>query len=159
MVLSTQNEQPTVWEGEALKLVCKADGAESLLFVNWWHFPWNQTQPEFVAGMDQTGTVQRGASYGEPSNHGHTRLEKLDWATFQLEIPSTSVRDSGTYECRVSERTGAQGGGLSWAQKMSITVKSLGKCHTSPFLNLRTISTFLLQWGAVEFGGVSSCIP
>ncbi|KAF6074122.1 CD101 molecule [Phyllostomus discolor] len=125
VVLSTQSEQQTVWEGEALTLVCKADGAESLLSASWWHFPRNQTQPEFVAGMDQAGTVQRGASYGEPSNHGRTRLEKMDWATFQLEISSTSVSDSGTYECRVSERTRAQGGGLSWAQKMSVTVKSL----------------------------------
>ncbi|KAM5294871.1 immunoglobulin superfamily member 2 [Glossophaga mutica] len=125
VVLSTQNEQQTVWEGAALTLVCKADGAEGLLFVSWRHFPCNQTQPEFVAGMDQAGTVQWGAFYGEAGNHGHTRLEKMDWATFQLEISSASVRDSGTYECRVSERTGAQGRGLSWAQKMSVTVKSL----------------------------------
>ncbi|XP_045673291.1 immunoglobulin superfamily member 2 isoform X2 [Phyllostomus hastatus] len=125
VVLSTQSEQQTVWEGEALTLVCKADGAESLLSASWWHFPRNQTQPEFVAGMDQAGTVQRGASYGEPSNHGRTRLEKMDWATFRLEISSTSISDSGIYECRVSERTRAQGGGLSWAQKMSVTVKSL----------------------------------
>lgn len=156
MVLSTQSAQQAVWEGQALTLVCEADGAESLLSVSWWHFPRNQTQPEFVAGMDQAGTVQRGASYGEPSSHGHTRLEKVDWATFQLEVSSTRVSDSGTYECRVSEGTGAQGGGLSWAQKTSVTVKSLGECHRNPSLNLRTIRTFLRQRGAVEFDGVSA---
>ncbi|XP_036894786.1 immunoglobulin superfamily member 2 [Sturnira hondurensis] len=125
VVLSTQNEQQTVWEGEALTFLCKADGAASPLSVDWWHFPRNQAQPEFVAAMDQAGTVRRGASYGEPSNHSHPRLEKMDWATFQLEISSTSIGDSGAYQCRVSERTGAQGGGLSWAQKVSVTVKPL----------------------------------
>ncbi|XP_054420762.1 immunoglobulin superfamily member 2 [Pteronotus mesoamericanus] len=125
VVLSTQNKQQTIWEGEALTLVCKADGAESPLSVSWWHIPQNQTQPEFVAGMDGDGTVQLDASYGKPSNHGRVRLEKRDWATFQLEIPSTNIRDSGTYECRVSERTQTQARGLSWTQKMSVTVKSL----------------------------------
>ncbi|KAM7054920.1 immunoglobulin superfamily member 2 isoform 1-T1 [Molossus nigricans] len=125
VVVSTQNKQQAVWEGEALTLLCKADGAEGLLSVDWWHVPQGQTQPEFVAGMEQDGTVQLGASYGKPTNHGHTRLEKIDWATFQLELTSTTVADGGTYECRVSERTQNQARGLSWTQKMSVTVKSL----------------------------------
>ncbi|KAK1328978.1 hypothetical protein QTO34_011149 [Cnephaeus nilssonii] len=121
----TQNKQQAVWEGEALTLLCKADGAESLLSVSWWHVPPGQTQPEFVAGMEQDGTVQLGASYGTPTNRGHARLEKTDWATFRLEITSTTVTDSGAYECRVFERFRSQARGLSWTQKMSITVKSL----------------------------------
>ncbi|XP_024894232.1 immunoglobulin superfamily member 2 isoform X2 [Pteropus alecto] len=125
VVMSTRNKQQVVWEGEALTLLCKADGAESLLSVNWWHVPQDQTQPEFVAGMKQDGTVQLSDSYGELNNHGNARLEKTDWGTFQLEIPSTSVTDSGTYECRVSERTRNQAGDLSWTQKIAVTVKSL----------------------------------
>lgn len=125
VVVSTKNKQPVVWEGEALTLFCKADGAESLLSVKWWHIPQDQTQPEFVAGMEQDGTVQLSASNGELNNHSNTRLEKMNWATFQLEITSTTVTDSGTYECRVSERTRNQARDLSWTQKMSVTVKSL----------------------------------
>ncbi|XP_023617011.1 immunoglobulin superfamily member 2 [Myotis lucifugus] len=125
VAVSTQNKQQAVWEGEALTLLCKADGAESLLSVSWWHVPQGQTQPEFVAGMEQDGTVQLGASYGTPTNHGHARLEKMDWATFRLEITSTTVTDSGTYECRVFERVRSQARGLSWMQKTSVTVKSL----------------------------------
>ncbi|CAK6439349.1 unnamed protein product [Pipistrellus nathusii] len=125
VAISTQNKQQAVWEGEALTLLCKADGAESLLSASWWHVPQGQTQPVFVAGMQQDGTVQLGASYGTPTHHGRARLEKTDWATFRLEITSTAVTDSGTYECRVFERSRSQAGGLSWAQKMSIAVKSL----------------------------------
>ncbi|XP_003409476.2 immunoglobulin superfamily member 2 isoform X1 [Loxodonta africana] len=123
--VSTKNQQQTVWEGEALTLLCKADGAESPLSVSWWHFPVDQTQPELVAGLGQDGTMQLGPSYGGPSNHGNIRLEKVDWATFQLDITSTAVTDSGIYECRVSERTRSQARDLSWSQKILITVKSL----------------------------------
>lgn len=151
MVVSTKNKQPVVWEGEALTLFCKADGAESLLSVKWWHIPQDQTQPEFVAGMEQDGTVQLSASNGELNNHSNTRLEKMNWATFQLEITSTTVTDSGTYECRVSERTRNQARDLSWTQRMSVTVRSLGKCQRNPFLSLHIIRTFLLLWNAVEF--------
>lgn len=152
--MSTKNKQQAVWEGEALTLLCQADGDESLLSVNWWHIPHGQTQPEFVAGMKADGTVQLGASYGELSDHGNARLEKMDWATFQLEIFSATIADSGTYECRVSEGTRNQATDLSWTQKMSVTVKSLGKCQRNPFLNLHIISTCLVQWNVVELEGV-----
>uniref|UniRef100_A0A8C3VRL3 Immunoglobulin superfamily member 2 n=1 Tax=Catagonus wagneri TaxID=51154 RepID=A0A8C3VRL3_9CETA len=125
VVVSTKDQQPAVWEGEALTLLCKADGAESLLSVTWWHVPQDQTQPEFVAGMGQDGTVQLGTSFGDLKKHSNTRLEKMDWATFQLEITSSTIRDSGTYECRVSERTRPQARDLSWTQKVSVTVKPL----------------------------------
>lgn len=154
MVVSTKNRQQAVWEGEALTLLCKVGGAKSLLSVTWWHIPQDQTQPEFVAGMGQDGTMQRGAFYGELDNHSNTRLEKMDWATFQLEITSTTITDSGTYECRVSEMTWNKDRDQSWAQ-MSVTVKPLGKCQGNPFLNLRIFSIFLLQWNAVEFDCVS----
>ncbi|XP_058394882.1 immunoglobulin superfamily member 2 isoform X1 [Diceros bicornis minor] len=125
VVVFTKNQQQVVWEGEALTLLCKADGAAGLLSVKWWHIPQDQTQPEFVASMEQDGTVQLGASHRELNNHSNTRLEKMNWATFQLEITSTTVTDSGTYECRVSERTWNQARDLSWTQKMLVTVKSL----------------------------------
>ncbi|KAL2771961.1 immunoglobulin superfamily member 2 isoform 2 precursor [Daubentonia madagascariensis] len=125
VVLSTKNKQQAVWEGQALTLLCKVGGAQSPLSVNWWHIPQDRTQPEFVAGMGQDGIVKLGASDGGPSYHGNTRLEKVDWATFQLEITSTTLTDSGTYECRVSERTRNKARALSWTQKISVTVKSL----------------------------------
>ncbi|XP_074237308.1 immunoglobulin superfamily member 2 isoform X2 [Saimiri boliviensis] len=125
VVTSTKNKQQVVWEGESLTLLCKASGAESSLSVSWWHIPQDQTQPEFVAGMGQDGIVQLGASYGGPSYHGNTRLEKVDWATFQLEITFPAITDSGTYECRVSEKSRNQARDRSWAQKISVTVKSL----------------------------------
>ncbi|XP_063480739.1 immunoglobulin superfamily member 2 isoform X4 [Symphalangus syndactylus] len=125
VVVCTKNKQQVVWEGETLTLLCKAGGAESPLSVSWWHIPRDQTQPEFVAGMGQDGIVQLGASYGGPSYHGNTRLEKVDWATFQLEITFTAITDSGTYECRVSEKSWNQARDLSWTQKISVTVKSL----------------------------------
>ncbi|XP_053448721.1 immunoglobulin superfamily member 2 [Nycticebus coucang] len=125
VVMSTRNKQQAVWEGEALTLLCEVGGAESPLSVSWWHFPQDRTQPEFVAGMGQDGIAQLGASYSGPSNHGNARLEKVDWATFQLEITSTTLADSGTYKCRVSERTRDQARDLSWTQKLSVTVKSL----------------------------------
>lgn len=142
--MSTKNRQQAVWEGEALTLLCKADGAENLLTVTWWHVPQNQTQPVFVAGMEQDGTVKLGASYGELNNLRNARLEKMDWATFQLEIASTTITDSGMYECRVSERTRRQARDQSWTQKVSITVKPLGKCQGKPLLNLHIINIFLL---------------
>ncbi|XP_066124272.1 immunoglobulin superfamily member 2 isoform X1 [Saccopteryx bilineata] len=125
VVVSTQNKQEAVWEGEALTLLCKADGDKSLLSVGWWHIPQDQAQPSFLAGMDQDGIAQLGASYGKPSKRGHTRLEKMDWATFLLEVTSTIITDSGTYECRVSERTRNQARELSWTQRVSVTVRSL----------------------------------
>lgn len=120
VVLFTKSKLQAVWEGEALTLLCKADGAESLLSVEWWHFPQGWTQQEFVAGMRQDGTVQLG-----PSSKGHARLEKIDWATFQLEISSTTITDSGVYECRVSESTQNLARDWSWTQKLAVTVKSL----------------------------------
>nr|XP_011735226.1 immunoglobulin superfamily member 2 [Macaca nemestrina] len=125
VAVSIKNKQQVVWEGETLALLCKAGGAESPLSVSWWHIPQDQTQPEFVAGMGQDGIVQLGASYGGPGYHGNTRLEKVDWATFQLEITFTAITDSGTYECRVSEKSRNQARDLSWTQKISVTVKSL----------------------------------
>uniref|UniRef100_A0A5F9D3E5 Immunoglobulin superfamily member 2 n=1 Tax=Oryctolagus cuniculus TaxID=9986 RepID=A0A5F9D3E5_RABIT len=123
--VSAKNKQQPVWEGEALTLLCRVGGAASPLSVSWWRTRQDQTQPELVAAMAQDGTVQLGASSGGPSNHGNTRLEKGDWATFQLEITSTAVVDSGTYECRVSERTWNPASDLSWAQRTAVTVKSL----------------------------------
>nr|XP_035108471.2 immunoglobulin superfamily member 2 [Callithrix jacchus] len=125
VVMSTKNKKQVVWEGETLTLLCKASGAESSLSVSWWHIPRDQTQPEFVAGMGQDGIVQLGASYGGPSYHGNTRLEKVDWATFQLEITFPAITDSGTYECRVSEKSRNQARDRSWTEKISVTVKSL----------------------------------
>lgn len=147
MVLFTKSKLQAVWEGEALTLLCKADGAESLLSVEWWHFPQGRTQQEFVAGMRQDGTVQLG-----PSSKGHARLEKIDWATFQLEISSTTITDSGVYECRVSESTQNLARDWSWTQKLAVTVKSLGRCQRNPILNLHIIGTFLcsgMQWNLI----------
>ncbi|XP_046938555.1 immunoglobulin superfamily member 2 [Lynx rufus] len=125
VALSTKSKQQAVWEGEVLTLLCKADGTESPLSVEWWRLPQGQTQPEFVAGMGQDGTVQLGAPYKELNNHGNTRLEKTDWATFQLEITSTTITDGGIYECRVSESAQNQARGRSWTQKLSVTIRSL----------------------------------
>ncbi|MBZ3878253.1 Immunoglobulin superfamily member 2, partial [Sciurus carolinensis] len=123
VVVSTR--QQVVWEGEALALLCKADGAESPLSVSWWHMPQDQTQSKFVAGMGQDGTVQLGVSSGDSSYHGNVRLEKMDWATFQLEITSSTVTDSGVYECRVSEGTRNRARDQHWNHRISVTVKSL----------------------------------
>uniref|UniRef100_A0A7N5P698 Immunoglobulin superfamily member 2 n=1 Tax=Ailuropoda melanoleuca TaxID=9646 RepID=A0A7N5P698_AILME len=125
VVLSTKNKQQAVWEGEALTLLCKTDGAESLLSVEFWRLPRGQTQPEFVAGVQQDGTVRLGASSEELHNQSPTRLQKMDWATFQLEISSTSSTDGGVYECRVSEGAWNQARGRSWTQKLAVTVQSL----------------------------------
>ncbi|NP_001161378.1 immunoglobulin superfamily member 2 precursor [Mus musculus] len=118
-------EQRTVWEGETLTLLCKAAGDVSALSVSWWLTPQDQSTPVFVAGMGQDGTVQLGVSSPGPAHRGNRRLEKVDWATFRLEIASAMVTDSGTYECRVSERLQNQAKGLQSTQKISVTVKSL----------------------------------
>ncbi|KAM6167579.1 LOW QUALITY PROTEIN: immunoglobulin superfamily member 2 [Erethizon dorsatum] len=124
VVVSTK--QQAVWEGEPLTLLCKTSGTESPLSVSWWHIPQRQTTPMLVDGMEQDGTLQLGASTGSPRSHGNTRLDKVDWATFQLEITFTlSVTDSGVYECRVSERTQNEAGDLYWAHNISVTIKSL----------------------------------
>ncbi|XP_032216492.1 immunoglobulin superfamily member 2 [Mustela erminea] len=125
VVLSTKNKREAMWEGETLTLLCKVDGAVSLLSVEWWHLPQGQAQPELVASMQQDGAVQLGASYKQLNNRGAMRLEKMDWATFQLEISPTSITDSGVYECRVSEGTQSHSRGRSWTQKLAVTVKSL----------------------------------
>ncbi|KAH0518386.1 Immunoglobulin superfamily member 2 [Microtus ochrogaster] len=118
-------EQRDVWEGEELTLLCKAGGDAGPLSVSWWLIPQAQTTPVFVAGMEQDGTVQLGVSSPGPRSHSNKRLEKVDWATFRLEIGSAMVTDSGTYECRVSERLQNQAEELQWTQKIAITVKSL----------------------------------
>nr|XP_048298149.1 immunoglobulin superfamily member 2 [Myodes glareolus] len=118
-------EQRAVWEGEELTLVCKAGGDAGPLSVSWWLIPQDQTTPVFVAGMEQDGIVQLGVSSPGPRSHSNKRLEKADWATFRLEIDSAMVTDSGTYECRVSERLQNQAKELQWTQKTAITVKSL----------------------------------
>ncbi|XP_021086586.1 immunoglobulin superfamily member 2 isoform X2 [Mesocricetus auratus] len=118
-------EQWAVWEGEALALLCKAGGAEGPLSVSWWLIPQDKTTPVFVAGMGQAGTVQLGVSSPGPRHRSNRRLEKVDWATFRLEIGSAVVTDSGTYECRVSERLQNQAKDFQWTQKISVTVKSL----------------------------------
>ncbi|CAH6929227.1 Cd101 [Phodopus roborovskii] len=118
-------ERWVVWEGEALTLLCKAGGDAGPLSVSWWLIPQDRTTPVFVAGMGQDGTVQLGISSPGPRYHSNRRLEKVDWATFRLEIGSAVVTDSGTYECRVSERPRYQTKDLQWTQKISVTVKSL----------------------------------
>ncbi|XP_029393797.1 immunoglobulin superfamily member 2 isoform X2 [Mus pahari] len=118
-------KQQAAWEGETLTLLCKAAGDASALSVSWWLTPQDQTTPVFVAGMGQDGTVQLGDFSPGPAHHGNRRLEKVDWATFRLEIASAMVTDSGTYECRVSERPQNQAKGLQSTQKISVTVKSL----------------------------------
>ncbi|XP_075837901.1 immunoglobulin superfamily member 2 [Microtus pennsylvanicus] len=118
-------EQRNVWEGEELTLLCKAGGDAGPLSVSWWLIPQAQTTPVFVAGMEQDGTVQLGVSSPGPRSHSNKRLEKVDRATFRLEIGSAVVTDSGTYECRVSERLQNQAKELQWTQKIAITVKSL----------------------------------
>lgn len=120
-------EQHAVWEGEELTLLCKAAGDASPLSVSWWLTPQDQTTPVFVAAMGQDGTVQLGVSSPGPGHHRNRRLEKVDWATFRLEIASASVTDSGTYECRVSERPQNQARDWQWTQKVSVTVKSLSE--------------------------------
>lgn len=140
-----------MWEGEALTLLCKADGAESLLSMEFWRLPRGQTQPEFVAGVQQDGTVRLGTSSEELHNQSPTRLQKMDWATFQLEISSTSSTDSGVYECRVSEGAWNQARGRSWTQKLAVTVQSLRKCQRTPVLNLHVSAVPSL---AVRCGGI-----
>ncbi|XP_075396441.1 immunoglobulin superfamily member 2 isoform X2 [Tenrec ecaudatus] len=122
--LSEKNKRQAVWEGEALALLCQAGGEESPLLVRWWHIPQGQTQPEFVAAMGQDGTVQLGPSYGESRNHGSVRLAKVNWATFQLDITSTAITDSGTYQCEVSEMIRNQARNMRKTQIL-VTVKSL----------------------------------
>ncbi|XP_004854182.1 immunoglobulin superfamily member 2 [Heterocephalus glaber] len=123
VVVSTQ--QQAVWEGEPLTLLCKAGGTESPLSVSWWWIPRDQTTPMLIADMEQDGTVQLGASPGGHRSHGNTRLDKVDRVTFQLEITSTTVTESGVYECRVSERIRNQAKELHWTHNISVTVKSL----------------------------------
>lgn len=147
-MVSTKNKQQAVWEGEPLTLLCQVGGAAHPLSVSWWHTPQDQTQPELVAAMTQDGTVQLGASSRGHGNHGNARLEKGDWATFQLEITSATVTDSGTYECRVSEGTGRQARNLSWTERTAVTVKSLRKCQRVPSLNT-CIRLFILQWNLI----------
>ncbi|KFO30319.1 Immunoglobulin superfamily member 2 [Fukomys damarensis] len=118
VVVSSQ--QQAVWEGQPLTLLCQAGGTESPLSVSWWRTLQDQATPVLVAGIGQDGTVQLGASTG-----GNTRLDKVNWATFRLEITSTTVTESGVYECRVSEGTRKQAGQLHWAHNISVTVKSL----------------------------------
>lgn len=118
-------EQHAVWEGEELALLCKAAGDASPLSVSWWLTPQDQTTPVFVAAMGQDGTMQLGVSSSGPGHRSNRRLEKVDWATFRLEIASAEVTDSGTYECRVSERPQNQAKDWQWTQKISATVKSL----------------------------------
>ncbi|XP_013372018.1 PREDICTED: immunoglobulin superfamily member 2 isoform X2 [Chinchilla lanigera] len=118
-------KQQAVWEGEPLTLLCKTDGTESPLSVSWWHIPQDHTAPMFIAGMEQDGTLQLGASTEGPRSHGSTRLDKVDRGTFRLEITFTTVTESGVYECRVSERTQNRVGDLYWAHNISVTVKSL----------------------------------
>lgn len=146
MVVSTKPQ--AVWEADTLTLVCKAGGAETPLSVSWWYVPQNQTKPKLVASMGQDGTVQLGTSSGDPGYHRNTRLEKVDWATFRLEITSTMVTDSGTYECRVSERLWNGATDRHWTQKIPVTIKSLSKCQRNPFLNLY-ISRFILRFNLI----------
>lgn len=125
--MTVSAEQRAVWEGETVTLLCKAAGDAAALSVSWWLTPQDQTTPVFVAGMGQDGIVQPGVSSPGPGYHGNRRLEKVDWATFRLEIASATVTDSGTYECRVSERPQNQAKDLQSTQKISVTVKSLSK--------------------------------
>lgn len=128
-MVSTKNKQQSVWEGEPLSLVCQAGGPEGLLSVSWWHIPQGQTQPVFVAGIDHSGTVQRGSSSGKSTHSSNTRLEKVNWATFQLEITSTTLTDGGTYECQISESPRMQARDRKWSQKLPIAVLPLGEYH------------------------------
>ncbi|XP_004714922.1 immunoglobulin superfamily member 2 isoform X2 [Echinops telfairi] len=123
VTLSEKNKRQAVWEGEALALLCQAGGEESPILVRWWHIPQGQTQPEFVAAMGQDGTVQLGPSYGESRNQGNVRLAKVNWATFQLDITSTAITDSGTYQCEVSEMIRNQA--RNARTQILVTVKSL----------------------------------
>lgn len=136
LVVSTKNKQQSVWEGEPLSLVCQADGSEGLLSVSWWHIPQGQTQPVFVAGMDHSGTIQRGPYSGKSTLSSSTRLEKVNWATFQLEVTSTTLTDGGTYECQISESPRIQASDRKWSQKMPITVLPL-KSSLQVILNSR----------------------
>ncbi|XP_060057800.1 immunoglobulin superfamily member 2 [Erinaceus europaeus] len=121
----TKDQLQTVWEGEPLALLCKADGAQGQLSVKWWHIPQDQIQKKFVAGMEKDGTVQWGTSYGAPNTSSKARLEKMDWATFQLELSSVAVTDSGTYVCRVTEQIRDQASDLGWSQKVTVTIQPL----------------------------------
>ncbi|XP_008831229.1 immunoglobulin superfamily member 2 [Nannospalax galili] len=123
--VTISTEQQAVWEGEVITFFCKAGGAASSLSMSWWHIPQDQTREMLVASMGQDGTVQLGASSTGPRYRSNTRLEKVDWATFRLEITSAMVTDSGAYECRVSERPQDQVRDLHGTQKISVTVKSL----------------------------------
>uniref|UniRef100_A0A8C8TCA8 Immunoglobulin superfamily member 2 n=1 Tax=Peromyscus maniculatus bairdii TaxID=230844 RepID=A0A8C8TCA8_PERMB len=118
-------EKRALWEGEALTLLCKAGGDAGPLSVSWWLIPQDQTTAVFVAGMGQDGTVQWGVSSPSPGDRSDRKLEKVDWATFRLETGSAMVTDSGTYECRVSERPQNQAKDLQWTQRISVTVISL----------------------------------
>lgn len=144
--MTVSAEQQAVWEGEELILVCKAGGDAGSLSVSWWLIPQDQTTPVFVAGMEQDGIVQLGVSSPGPRSHSNKRLEKVDWATFRLEIGSAMVTDSGTYECRMSERLQNQAKELQWTQKTAITVKSLSEYLGNPFLNVCQSLCSILQF-------------
>ncbi|KAG8517594.1 Immunoglobulin superfamily member 2 [Galemys pyrenaicus] len=115
--------QQAVWEGELLALLCRVEGPESNLSVSWLHTPQGRTQPDLVARMGPDGTVALG-----PNNRGNGRLEKRDWATFQLDVSPAAVTDGGLYECRVSEKTRNQAPGPHWSGEAPVTVNSLRKC-------------------------------
>ncbi|KAM5256065.1 immunoglobulin superfamily member 2 [Ctenodactylus gundi] len=123
VVVSTGKQ--AVWEGEAFTLLCKVDGTASPLSVSWWHSREKQSKPRLVAIMGEDGSVWLSPLSGHPRSGSNTRLEKLNWDTFRLEISSTIVSDSGVYECHVSERTPNQARELSWAHKIFVTVRSL----------------------------------
>ncbi|XP_012585518.1 PREDICTED: immunoglobulin superfamily member 2 isoform X2 [Condylura cristata] len=121
VMVSTNSKQQAVWEGEPLALLCQVDGPESALSVSWFHTPKLQAQPDLVACMAQDGTVELGSN-----NRSNVRLEKRNWAIFQLDITSTAVTDGGLYECRVSERTRSRTHDLHWSGTTLVTVNSLG---------------------------------
>ncbi|XP_056675237.1 immunoglobulin superfamily member 2 [Monodelphis domestica] len=124
MELSMENGKRLVWEGETLIFRCKVNGAGNPLSVVWRHIPVNLQQPELIGSLETDGIVHLGPSYKDRGNRGCIRLEKENMTTFRLEIFNALMTDGGAYECKVTEFQ-SKNGGLSWAQKTSVTLNPL----------------------------------
>ncbi|NXU21809.1 IGSF2 protein, partial [Thalassarche chlororhynchos] len=126
MHLSVSTSTPQVMAGDALILLCEAQGATSPVSVQWWHLPPQHPGPRVpVAAMERDGTLSLGSAYRDGGTRGSLRLEKASSGTFTLVIPNTlDESDGGRYGCEVTEWSRGQ----SWTEEgeTAVTVSSMG---------------------------------
>ncbi|NXP49329.1 IGSF2 protein, partial [Heliornis fulica] len=124
--LSVSTSTPQVTAGDALILLCEAQGVASPVSVQWWHLPPQHTGPRvLVAAMEQDGTLSLGSTYQDGGMRGSLRLEKSSSVTFTLVIPNTlDEGDGGQYVCEVTVWSQGQ----SWTEEgeTAVTVTSVG---------------------------------